>query len=85
VVVQSCFEERRQQCIIGGSAFRIAWSHRKGTAKTNVEKQGQKEMYKSGLVMKDAWEKWTEVVKSMTIRNPANSVNGEETGSKLKR
>jgi len=31
------------------------------------------------------WDKWREVVKSMTIQNPANSVDGEETGSKLNR
>jgi len=44
-------------------------------------------MHKNGLVMKDACDrdKWREVMKSMTIRNPANSVNGEETGSKLNR
>jgi len=35
--------------------------------------------------MKDAQDrdKWREVVKSITIRNLANSVNEEETGSKL--
>jgi len=26
-----CFEERREQCFIEGSAFRIDGSHRKGT------------------------------------------------------
>jgi len=43
-------------------------------------------MNKNGLVMEDAYnrEKW-QVVKSITIRNPANSVNGEEAGSKLNR
>jgi len=42
-------------------------------------------MHKNGLVMKDVCDrdKWGEVVKSMTIRNPVNSVNGEETGLKL--
>jgi len=35
--------------------------------------------------MKDACDrdKWRKVVKSMTIQNPANPVNGEEIGSKL--
>jgi len=39
---------------------------------------------KNGQVM-DACdrEKWRKVVKSMTKRNPVNSVDGEETGSKL--
>jgi len=33
---------RREQCFIEGSAFRIAWSHRKGTTETNVEKTSTK-------------------------------------------
>jgi len=59
----------------------------KGRPKQTWKKQVQKEMHKNGLVMKDACDrdKWREMVKSMTIRNPANSVNGKETGSKLNR
>jgi len=52
-----------------------------------MEKEVEMEMNKSRLVMEDAYnrDKWREVVKSMTIRNPENSVDGEETGSKLYR
>jgi len=35
--------------------------------------------------MRGDWDKWQKVVKSMIIRNPANSVDGKETGSKLNR
>jgi len=44
-------------------------------------------LHKNELVMKDTCDrdKWRKVVKSMTIRNPDNSVKGEETGSKLNR
>jgi len=44
-------------------------------------------MNENGLVMEDAYnrDKWREVVKSMTIRNPANPVDEEKTGSKLNR
>jgi len=54
---------------------------------TNVEKQVETEMHINGLVMKDVYDrdKWREVVKLMTVQNPTNSVNGEETGSKLNR
>jgi len=44
-------------------------------------------MLKIRLVIEDACDrdKWREVVKSMTIRNPANSVDRKETGLKLNR
>jgi len=66
--------------------FQLPGRIRRGRPKQTWKKQVQKEILKNGLVMKDACdrEKWREV-KSMTIRNPTNSVNGEETGSKLKR
>jgi len=59
----------------------------RGRPKQTWKKQEQKEMHKNELVMKDACDrdKWRKVMKSMTIRNPANSVNGVETGSKLNR
>jgi len=54
----------------------------RGRPKQTWKKQVEKEMHNDGLVMKDACDrdKWREMVKSM---NPANSVDGEETGSKL--
>jgi len=59
----------------------------RGWPKQTWKKQVEKKMHKNGLVMENACDrdKWREVVKSMTIRNLANSVDGEETGSKLNR
>jgi len=67
--------------------FELLGRIERGRPKQTWKKQVQKEMYKNGLVMKHECdrEKCREVVKSMAIRNPANSVNGEEIGSKLKR
>jgi len=59
----------------------------RGRPKQTWKKQVQTKMHKNGLVMKDVRDrdKWQKVVKSMTIQNPTNSVNEEETGSKLNR
>jgi len=42
-------------------------------------------MKKNELGKEDVYnrDKWRKVVKSMTMRNPANSVDGKETESKL--
>jgi len=42
-------------------------------------------MKKNELVKDIYRDKWRKVVKSMNIQNPANSVDGKETGSKLNR
>jgi len=59
-VVRSCFEERRQQCFIEGSAFRNAGLHRKGMTETNVEKLVEKKINKNRLIKEDACDrdKW---------------------------
>ena len=43
-----------------------------------MEKQVENEMKKNGQVEEDACNrtKWRGVIKTMTIRNPANSVDG---------
>jgi len=51
--------------------------------KETWKKQVKKEIDKNGDVYNR--DKWREVVKSRTMHNPANSVDGEETGSKLNR
>ena len=46
-----------------------------------MEKQVENEMKKNGLVKEDASDraKWRGVVKTMTIRNPANCLNKDNT------
>ena len=51
--------------------------------KQTWKKQVENEMKKNELEKKDA-AKWRGVVKTMTIRNPANFVDGDNTGSKMR-
>ena len=55
------------------------------TTKQTWKKQAENEMKKNGLVKEDAYDrsKWLGVVKTMTIRNPANPVDGDNTGSNM--
>ena len=57
----------------------------RGRPKQTWRKQVENEMKKNGLVKEDACDrtKWRGVVKTMTIRNPANSVDGDNTGSNM--
>ena len=50
------------------------------------KKQVENEVKKNGLVKEDARNrtKWRGMVKTMTIRNPANSVDWDNTGSNMK-
>jgi len=84
-MVQSCFEREDNNIILKALHFELLDHIGRGRPKQMWKKLVQKEMHKNGLVMKDACDcdKWQEVVISMTIRNPANSVNREETRSKL--
>ena len=50
----------------------------------NEEKQVEDEMKKNGLVKRKHEIEQSGEVKSMAIRNPANSVDGEKLESKLK-
>ena len=53
--------------------------------KQTRKKQMENEMKKNGLVKEDACDriKWRGVVQTITIRNLANSVEGDNTGSKM--
>ena len=63
-------------------ALKFEVSASRGRPKQMWKKQVENETKKSGLVKEDAWDrtKWRGVVKAMTIRNPANSVDGVNTG-----
>ena len=65
--------------------FEVSGSRGRGKPKRTWKKQVENEMKKNGLVKEDACDrtKWRGVVKTMTIRNPANSVDGDNTGSNI--
>ena len=72
-----------ENVIVKALKFEVSGSGGRGRPKqvSTVEN----EMKKNGLVKEDACDrtKWRGVVKTMTIRNPANSVDGDNTGSKM--
>ena len=57
----------------------------RGRPKQTWKKQVENEMKKNELMKEDACDrtKWRGVVKTMTIQNPANSVDGDITGSNM--
>ena len=69
-----------------GKALKFEVSGSRGRPKQTWRKQVENEMKKNGLVKEDACNrtKWRGVVETMTIRNPANYVDGDNTGSNMK-
>ena len=72
--------------IVKALKFEVSDSRGRGRPKQTWKKQVENEMKKNGLVKEDACDltKWRGVVKRMTIRNPVNSVDGDNTGSNMK-
>ena len=66
--------------------FEVNGSRGRGRPKQTRKKQAENEMKKNGLVKENGCNrtKWRGVVKTMTIQNPANSVDGDSTGSNMK-
>ena len=65
--------------------FEVNCSRGRGRPKQTRKKQVENEMTKNGLVKKDACDrtKWRGMVKTITIRNPANSVDGDNARSNM--
>ena len=65
--------------------FEVSGSGERGRPKQTWKKQVEIEMKKNGLVKEDACNqtKWRGVVKTMTIQNLANFVNGDNTRSNM--
>ena len=65
--------------------FEVSGSGGRGRPKQTWKKQVENEMKKNGLGKEDACDrtKWRGMVKTMTIRNPANSDDGDNTGSNM--
>ena len=66
-------------------ALKFEVSGSRGRPKQTRKKQAENEMKKNGLGKEDACDRTKRrgVVKTLTIRNPANSVDGNNTGSNL--
>ena len=63
----------------------VSGSRGRGRPKQAWKKQVENEMKKNRLVKEDACDrtKWRGVVKTMTVRNPANYVDWNNTGSNM--
>ena len=71
--------------IVKALKFKLKGSRARGWPKQTRKKQVENEMKKNGRVNEDACDrtKWRGVVKTMTIRNPINSVDGDNTRSNM--
>ena len=75
-----------ENVILKALKFEVSGSRGRGRPKQTWKKPVKNEMNKNGLVKEDACNrtKWRGVVKTMTIRNPTNSVDGDNTESNMK-
>ena len=73
-----------ENVIVKALKFEVSGS--RGRPKQTWKKQIENDIKKNGLVKENACDrtKWRGVVKTMTIRNPANSIDGDNTGSNMK-
>ena len=74
-----------ENVIVKTLKFEVSGSRGRGRPKRRWKKQVENEMKKNGLGKEDACDrtKWRGMVKTMTRRNPANSVDGDNTGSNM--
>ena len=71
--------------IVKALKFEVSGSREEEDQNKRGKKQVENEMKKNGLGREDACDrtKWRGMAKTMTIRNPANSVDGDNTGSNM--
>ena len=74
-----------ENVIVKALKFEVSGSRGRGRPKQMCKKQVENEMKKNGLRKEDACDqtKWRGMVKTMIIRNPAISVDRENTGSNM--
>ena len=74
-----------EDVIVKALKFKVSGDRGRGRPKQTWKKQVENEIKKNGLVKKDACDrtKWRGMVKTMTIQNLANSVDGNYTGSNM--
>ena len=67
-----------ESVIVKALKFEVSGSRRRRPNQT-LKKQVENEMKQNGLVKEDAWgsNKWQRMIKTMTILNPANSVDAQ--------
>ena len=72
-----------ENVVVKALKFEVSGTRGRGRPKQTWKKQVENEMKKNGLVKEDACDrtKWRGVVKTLTIQNPANSV--DKTGSNM--
>ena len=77
--------KENQNVIVKALKFEVSGSRGRGRPKQTWKKQVENEMKKNGLGKEDACDrtKWRGIVKTMTIQNPSNSVDRENTGSNM--
>ena len=74
-----------ENVIVKALKFEVSGNRGRGRPKQTRKKQVENEMKKNVLGKEDACDrtKWRGVVKTTTIRNPADSVDGDNTGSNM--
>ena len=74
-----------ESVIVKALKFEVSGSKARGRPKQTWKKEVENEMKKNVLGKEDARDgtKRRGVVKTMTIQNPANSVDGDNTGSNM--
>ena len=74
-----------ENVIVKALNFEVSGNKGRARPKQTWKKQVENEIKKNGLGKEDACDrtKWRGMVKTMTIRNPANSVDVDNTGSNM--
>ena len=74
-----------ENVIVKALKFEVSGSRGRGRPKQTWKKQVENEIKKNGLGKEDACDgtKWRGIVKTMTVRNLANFVDGENTRSNM--
>ena len=74
-----------ENVIVKALKYEVSGSRGRGTPKQTWKKHVEIEMKQNELVKKNECDrtKWRSVVKTMTIRNPANSIDRDNTGSNM--
>ena len=74
-----------ENVIVKALKFEVSGSRGRGRPKQTWKKQVENEMKKNGLMKEDACNRkqWRGVVKTITMKNPANSVDGDNAGSNM--
>ena len=74
--------KENENVIVKALKFKVSGSRGRGRPKQTWKKQVENGMKKNGLAKEDECDrtKWRGKVNTMTIRNQANSVDGDNTG-----